>query len=132
MESPLTQISLEMVRARSASWTISVMTVDANGCPVGADITLSTPVFTARATQFSTTALFTKTVGAGLTVIATNPGVLRLDLVPADTAFLSPAFPIALSDSWWVELDISFPGGLQYTAAAGWLRFSPFSPGPTS
>lgn len=129
---PLSRIALEMVRGKSASWTIAIMTVDSSGKSVAADITLSTPTFICRANQFSTTILFTKTVGAGITVITTNPGVLRLDLVPADTAFPSPAYPNSLLQALWVELDLAFPGSLSYTPAAGWLRFSQLSPGPTS
>lgn len=130
----MTTLCLKIVRGNSASFDIAVTTIDSTGATIVADLTGSTPSFTAKISEFETAVIFKKTVGAGITVIDAINGELRLDLIPADTAIpevtssVPNPFGANYPDAFYVYLNLSFSGGFEYTAAAGALAFNSSAP----
>ncbi len=119
----MTTLDLTIVRGKSASFDIAVTTLAANGASVAADLTGASVEFTTKTSIADANNLFQKTAGNGITVLDAAAGLLRLDLLPADT------YDEDFRDELYCDLQIYFPtGDYVYTAGAGKLSFEQNAP----
>jgi hypothetical protein len=106
--------AIEMFRGNSKTWTL---TVTNNSVPV--DITSVDLYFTAKTSEDTTTQVFQKTVGAGITITDGVGGIASVKLEPTDTTGIPSRVTKLL-------YDIEYDNGTDiYTIDKGTLTIKP-------